>query len=73
MGKTFSYVYEVYLHDDFPDEPLRFMDRYQAFECAKYYANEENEPIIIAVCLHGSAKRICELTIYPDLKEDESC
>jgi len=70
MENTFSYVYEVYLHDDFPDEPLRFMDRYQAFECAKYYANEENEPIIIAVRLHGSPKRICELTIHPDLKED---
>lgn len=70
MENTFSYVYEVYLHDDFPDEPLRFVDRYQAFECAKYYANEENEPIIIAVRLHGSAKRICELTIYPDVKEE---
>lgn len=70
---TNEFVYEVYVHDDFPDEPLRFMERYQAFEAAKHYANEDNEPIIIAVRLHGSTKRICELTIYPDVKEDESC
>ena len=67
------YVYEVYIKDDFPEEPLRFMERYQAFECAKYYANKDNEPVTISVRVHGSAKRICELTIYPDMKEDKTC
>lgn len=64
------YVYEVYIHDDFPEEPLRSMDRYQAFESAKYYANKDNEPVMISVRVHGSPKRICELTIYPDMKEE---
>ena len=66
---TNEFVYEIYLHDDFPDEPLRFMDRYQAFECAKYYADKDNEPVAISVRVHGSPKRVCELTIYPDNAE----
>lgn len=72
---TNEFVYEVYLHDDFPDEPLLFMDRYQAFEIAKYYADKDNEPVAISVRVHGSPKRVCELTIYPDCAErfDDGC
>lgn len=66
---TNKFVYEVYLHDNFLDEPLLFMDRYNAFESAKYYANKGNEPIAISVRVHGSPKRVCELTIYPDNAE----
>lgn len=75
MIMTNDVVYEVYLHDDFPDEPLLFMDRYQAIESAKYYANKGNEPIAISVRVHGSPKRVCELTIYPDWSErfDDGC
>lgn len=73
MNDMIPYVYEVYIHDDFPEEPLRFMNRDNAFEVAKYYANKSNEPISISVRLHVSTKRICDLTIYPDWKEDESC
>ena len=66
---TNEFVYEVYISDDFPDEPLLYMERYQAFESAKYYANRDETPIKINVRVLGSPKRICELTIYPDIDE----
>lgn len=62
------YVYEVYLPDD--PEPYMTMSRDYAFEAAKYNANKTNEPICIHVRIHGSARAICDLTVYPDWKEE---
>lgn len=68
MSDFLPFVYEI-------DGCTLSMNRDYAIEHAKYYANKRNEPITIAVRLHGSAKRICELTIYPDNAErlDDGC
>lgn len=69
MEKGFCFRYEIGVTDEFGDMPITY-NRYDAFELAKYYANEDKEPVTITVTVNGSARPVCELTIYPDMKEE---
>lgn len=67
MNDEFSFVYEIITPDG---AVIPFRNRVISFDVAKQIANDEDKPITIGIRVRGSKRKVCDLTIYPDWKEE---